>query len=332
MKNEKRVCFSVVLLPSGGSDSFRNVASRGAGKLGDATTREQVLTLSSHSRLTVPVNDFLGTGDDPAHDFSARVECTNGQKIIAERPMYFNYKGIWTGGHDVVGFSFDTSIRVVAGTGMRKFVDSLPGLGVSGANNLGQYIPVAVPDTVSYPGSDYYEIELGEYTQQLRSDLPPTRLRGYRQTNTDNPAVSVFTYTGPMIVAQRNRPVRVKFTNNLPTGAGGDLFLPVDTTVMGAGMGPDGMNMYTQNRAAIHLHGGYTPWISDGTPHQWITPAGESTPYPKGGQRTVCAGYVVRFRRKSGSGGNSGCLQRPRRRVHDFLLHQPAKRPVDVLS
>jgi len=23
--------------------------------------------------------------------------------IITERPMYFNYKGAWTGGHDVVG-------------------------------------------------------------------------------------------------------------------------------------------------------------------------------------------------------------------------------------
>ena len=39
---------------------------------------------------------------------------------------------------------------------------------------------------------------------------------------------------------------------------------------------------YTENRATIHLHGGITPWISDGTPHQWITPAGENTPYPKG--------------------------------------------------
>ena len=55
---------------------------------------------------------------------------------------------------------------------------------------------------------------------------------------------------------------------------------------MGANMGPQGMNVtpfyYTENRAEIHLHGGATPWISDGTPHQWITPAGEYTPYPKG--------------------------------------------------
>jgi len=33
------------------------------------------------------------------------VECTNGQTIIAERPMYFNYNGVWTGGHDVVGLA-----------------------------------------------------------------------------------------------------------------------------------------------------------------------------------------------------------------------------------
>ncbi|MCJ7556653.1 MAG: hypothetical protein MUP90_07035, partial [Gammaproteobacteria bacterium] len=38
----------------------------------------------------------------------------------------------------------------------------------------------------------------------------------------------------------------------------------------------------TENRATLHLHGGISPWISDGTPHQWTTPAGESTSYPDG--------------------------------------------------
>jgi hypothetical protein len=70
---------------------------------GDGTTDTQTLTVGKNSRSTVTVRDKLGTGDDASHDFSAKVECTNGQKIIAERPMYFNYKGIWTGGHDVVG-------------------------------------------------------------------------------------------------------------------------------------------------------------------------------------------------------------------------------------
>ncbi|NHC41191.1 multicopper oxidase domain-containing protein [Bacillus sp. MM2020_1] len=176
----------------------------------------------------------------------------------------------------------DTDGKVIPGTGIRKFVDSLPGLGIENKNNLGQYIPVAVPDTTTYPGSDYYEISLVQYTEQLHSDLEPTTLRGYKQTNTKDPTVSVPNYFGPMIIAQKDRPVRVKFTNELPTGSGGDLFLPVDTSLMGAGMTPDGKSMYTQNRATLHLHGGITPWISDGTPHQWITPVGENTDYPKG--------------------------------------------------
>ncbi len=181
-----------------------------------------------------------------------------------------------------------SAIGGILSNGIRKFVDSLPGLDPAGANNLGQYIPVAVPDTTTYPGSDYYEIELGQYTEQLHSDLPPTTLRGYRQTNLPG-GVPPFHLLGPLIIARRDVPVRVKFTNHLPVGEGGNLFIPVDTTVMGAGMGPLDMpgtsgtkESYTQNRATVHLHGGVTPWISDGTPHQWITPAGENTQYPKG--------------------------------------------------
>ncbi len=171
---------------------------------------------------------------------------------------------------------------VTPGTGIRKFVDSLPGLGIANKNNLNNYIPVGVPDTTTYPGTDYYEINLVEYTQQFHSDLPETKLRGYVQVNTTDPAISKPSYMGPTIIAQRDRPVRIKFTNKLPIGAGGDLFLPVDTTLMGAGMGPNGVDSYTENRATLHLHGGITPWISDGNAHQWITPAGEGTPYPEG--------------------------------------------------
>jgi FtsP/CotA-like multicopper oxidase with cupredoxin domain len=172
---------------------------------------------------------------------------------------------------------------------IRKFVDTLPGLGAANANNLGNFIPVAKPDTTTYPGCDYYEIELREYVQQMHSDLPATTLRGYVQVNNGTDAAGNNTlvpdpihYLGPFIQATKDRPVRVKFTNMLPTGVGGDLFLPVDTTVMGAGATPTDGEDYTQNRATIHLHGGKTVWISDGTPHQWITPAGELTSYPKG--------------------------------------------------
>lgn len=201
---------------------------------------------------------------------------------------------------------------------LTKFIDKMAGLGPAGANALGQYIPVAVADTATFAGSDYYEIAVVEYAEQLHSEMPPTKHRGYVQLETpaviaalaaqNPPVVSKHVdlggghfaidnphFLGPAIVAtgglpgQPGRPVRIKFYNLLPTGAGGNLFIPVDKTVMGSGMGPLDMPMmpgmkedYTQNRAAVHLHGSNTVWISDGTPHQWITPAGETTQYPKG--------------------------------------------------
>ncbi|MCG2795310.1 MAG: DUF5719 family protein, partial [Actinomycetia bacterium] len=74
---------------------------------GDGTTDEETLTVGANSRSTVVVKNKLGEGDDEAHDFSSKVECTNGQSIIAERPIYFNYQGYtargWPGGHNVVG-------------------------------------------------------------------------------------------------------------------------------------------------------------------------------------------------------------------------------------
>ncbi|MDO3700554.1 hypothetical protein Q3W71_02525 [Micromonospora sp. C28SCA-DRY-2] len=185
----------------------------------------------------------------------------------------------------------DADGRVTVGTGIRKFVDALPGLGTLGANDLGAHLPVATPDTISYPGCDYYEIGLGEYAQRLHRDLPATRLRGYRQLNLGTDADGHNTvapperpwHLGPVVLARRGRPVRIKFINQLPTGRAGELFLPVDPTVYGAGTGPlDGPAPYPQNRAVLHLSGAQTAWICAGNPWQWITPAGEITPYPSG--------------------------------------------------
>jgi FtsP/CotA-like multicopper oxidase with cupredoxin domain len=117
-------------------------------------------------------------------------------------------------------------------------------------------------------------------------------------------------YLGPVIVASRGTPVRMKVTNYLPysntSGAsvgswnrtGGDLPIPVDETIPGGGpvldiagqqvfaKNADGSAMRDshnmpipvkmgQNRASIHWHGGDTPWVSDGTPHQWFAPKGD---------------------------------------------------------
>ena len=241
--------------------------------------------------------------------------------------------------------------------GMRKFVDTLPGVpGVTafGANNLEQYMPLAEADTTTFPddpatlgneGADYYVIALMQYREQMHTDLPPTLLREYvqlhllgaGQTCADVGGVPLVTdlvdgtttptlmpdgsqacgydnphFLGPVIVAQKDHAVRITFYNLLPTGKDGDLFLPVDSTFMGSGMLPGSMmegydptpttggdvmddirnptcdqypkadSCFKDNRATLHLHGGITPWISDGTPHQWITPAGENPTYPQG--------------------------------------------------
>ena len=163
---------------------------------------------------------------------------------------------------------------------------SRPAQGHVMKNNLGQYIPIAEPRTFA-DGADYYEISANEYNIKMHSDLPLThRLRGYAQTNAVHASSNAQQYLGPMIIAKtfdptkpagvngNGKPVRVKYKNNLPGGS--TLPLPVDTTMMGAGLGPDGIHNFTQNRTSIpHLHGGATPWISDGTPQQWLTPAAD---------------------------------------------------------
>jgi FtsP/CotA-like multicopper oxidase with cupredoxin domain len=189
---------------------------------------------------------------------------------------------------------------------LTKFVDPLPVLWDprTGGTAPAKCLSIAVPDTITYPGSDYYEIELREFTEKMHSELPPTTLRGYVQVNQGTNAAGTLNnitpapirYLGPLIIAKKDRPVRIKFTNAIP--ANSKLFLPVDKTIMGAGaftinfdpetndrilpLGTEITGDFSQNRATIHLHGGRTPWISDGTPHQWITPAGETTDYPKG--------------------------------------------------
>ena len=190
--------------------------------------------------------------------------------------------------------------------------------------------------------ADEYEIALVQYRTKFNTDLPATLVRGYVQLETPrilaaHPGVSQsFPLTnatldpagtptpvlingqqaygvtspqwlGPTIAATKDKPVRIVFHNLLPTGQAGDLFLPVDSTLMGSGMGPMGLpdpinensvmdgvrnpvctdspkpaDCFKDNRATLHLHGGITPWISDGTPHQWITPPNENTPWPQG--------------------------------------------------
>ena len=252
----------------------------------------------------------------------------------------------------------ETCVGVTVTGGIQKFKDGLPGLCdpalpgncEAARNNLGQYIPLAVPDSTTFTkaagfadDADYYVIAVVQHRERMSSSLPAqgTLVREYVQLQTPananaswNKHIPLVTalpdgtsvptlmpdgtqavavdyphYLGPVIAATKDRPVRVVFYNLLPKDAGGNLFLPVDSSLMGSGMGPMSMmplmdlgsvddlvrnpacseatkgnnpDCFKDNRATLHLHGGVTPWISDGTPHQWITPANETTPWPEG--------------------------------------------------
>ncbi|MEI8170071.1 MAG: multicopper oxidase domain-containing protein [Rhodoferax sp.] len=211
---------------------------------------------------------------------------------------------------------------------LRKFIDPLTGiLGVTAnqpASASEEYIPVAVADTVTYPGSEYFVIGVVEHAQKMHTDLKKaTTLRSYVQLypqgfagtkaataralsypngsaiNWPGTTEQVWTvdkphYLGPMIVTAKGTPVRIKMMNFLPTGRAtldangkvtarnGDIFLPVDESLPGAGTSPTAGEPFPQNRVAIHMHGGDSPWISDGTPHQWFTAAGDASPFKRG--------------------------------------------------
>ncbi len=187
--------------------------------------------------------------------------------------------------------------------GIKKFVDELPH---PRGRRAGHRRPTPARTTTDRAGRVHPADARG-----------PARRRHCAATSSSTAATERPATSARPSWRQKDKPVRILFRNQLPTGAGGNLFLPVDTTVMGSGMTPDGHRSWraypgmvdpqnpmcndpagrarschggrratatAENRATLHLHGGITPWISDGTPHQWITPAGENTG-PNGGTR-----------------------------------------------
>ncbi len=65
----------------------------------DGSTQNQQVSVAPNFRNTVNVNSIVG----PGKDVSIKVVVTNGTLTVAERPIYFAYNGVWTGGSDVVG-------------------------------------------------------------------------------------------------------------------------------------------------------------------------------------------------------------------------------------
>ncbi|MDY6794598.1 MAG: FG-GAP-like repeat-containing protein [Actinomycetota bacterium] len=71
---------------------------------GDGQNVRKNVTVGAKSRYTVAVHqdaEGIGVHDNDHGDVSIKV--TSSQPIVAERPMYFNYNGVWSGGHNVMG-------------------------------------------------------------------------------------------------------------------------------------------------------------------------------------------------------------------------------------
>ena len=138
---------------------------------------------------------------------------------------------------------------------LRKFVDEMPR-----------------PRRVSGPTLD---LAVTEFRQKLHADLPPTVLWGYDGS-----------YPGPTIEAERGKPLRARFRNELQNQT---LLaaLPVDQTLhwadpLGAKQGAHSHHgggpreRYAGPVPLItHLHGGEVHAQSDGHPDAWYTPGFE---------------------------------------------------------
>lgn len=111
-------------------------------------------------------------------------------------------------------------------TNIRKFAVSLPGLGPSAKNEIGQSLPLATKRSLRFTGqqTDLYNIAAAAFSQRMHRDLPgKTNFFGYTDLSTFDQK-----YLGGAIVASKNTPVLLTVTNLLPRKH----ILPVDPTIM----------------------------------------------------------------------------------------------------
>jgi spore coat protein A len=151
-------------------------------------------------------------------------------------------------------------------------------------------IPPAMPKTSSTRKIDYYEIAVRQFQQQvLPTGMPMTTVWSYGSVNHPE----TFNYPAFTIEAKFQKPIRVKWINDLVDGDGNFLphLLPVDPTLHWANPpgGVEGRDMRptfdeTPDPYAgpvpivTHLHGGHSKQESDGYPEAWYLPDADDIP------------------------------------------------------
>jgi spore coat protein A, manganese oxidase len=135
------------------------------------------------------------------------------------------------------------------------FDTDLRGIGTIG-------VAKADPKPAPVTGVLHYTLNIDQFQDDgVAPTLGKTTLRGYSPTKLL--AGQAHRHLGGIIVAHKDQPIQITFRNNLPAGKH---IIPNDLTIPEADQG--------NNRTAVHLHGGFTPWISDGVPFAWWDPTG----------------------------------------------------------
>ena len=144
---------------------------------------------------------------------------------------------------------------------------------------------------------DYYEISMRQFVQQiLPAGMPATTVWGYGAVNGDGSRNALFIHNAPSLTieAQFNRPVRIKWINDLKDEAGNYLphLLPVDPTLHWANP-PGGMDARDTRPTFTETPGPYTGPVpivshvhgavgvgdeSDGYAEAWYLPAAGNIP------------------------------------------------------
>jgi FtsP/CotA-like multicopper oxidase with cupredoxin domain len=173
-------------------------------------------------------------------------------------------------------------VLVIAFCGTLADAAALPG-GTLDPTTVTKYAtPLLIPPAMPYTAgtnTDFYEIAVRQFQQQvLPAGLPQTTVWGYGSTN---PA-SIFNFPSLTIEAANNRPVQVKWINDLIDPGTGDCLphlLPVDQTLHWANpLGPrdsrgtDNTPYAGPVPIVTHVHGAETNQESDGYPEAWYLP------------------------------------------------------------
>jgi len=165
--------------------------------------------------------------------------------------------------------------------GIRKFAVPLPGLITDTDATAGRGIPVLTPTTTGTPGgatATVYHISAKGFKQRLLNGAttngvnPDVKLWGY-VSDKGTAAHAPAQYLGGVIIAVGGKtaaavPVKLEVTNALPD----QKILPVDTTLVDPASGELAFAERV-DRIAVHNHGAFDYWDSDGGPFHWFSSA-----------------------------------------------------------